>query len=119
VGLEFTRVGSIEGSVGESATIPGDFSLSLPAKANIGFSSITIFGLKIPTTCVTSEPLAFNLLDTLSLEELLSSGAHFMGTTKFPALKCEGSTGALDSTILTSLFSGPSNPYSMTIAPPA
>jgi hypothetical protein len=66
---------------------------------------------------VTSEPLAFNLLDTLPLEELLSTGAHFMGTTKFPAVKCEGTNGTLDSAILTSLFSGPGNPYSITIAP--
>jgi hypothetical protein len=117
VGLEFTQVGSIEGSIAASTTIPGDFNLSLPAKANVGFSSITIFGLKIATKCVTSEPLAFNLLDTLSLEELLSAGAHFMGTTKFPTVKCEGTNGTLVSTILTSLFSGPSNPYSITLAP--
>jgi hypothetical protein len=117
VGLEFTQVGSIEGSIAASTTIPGDFNLSLPAKANVGFSSITIFGLKIATKCATSEPLAFNLLDTLSLEELLSAGARFMGTTKFPTVKCEGTNGTLVSTILTSLFSGPSNPYSITLAP--
>jgi hypothetical protein len=117
VGLELTQVGSIEGSIAASTAIPGDFSLSLPTKANIGFSSITIFGLKIATKCVTSEPLALNLLDTLPLEELLSTGAQFMGTTKFPTVKCEGTNGTLVSAILTSLFSGPSNPYSIAIAP--
>jgi alpha-tubulin suppressor-like RCC1 family protein len=117
VGMEFTQVGSIEGSIAASTAIPGDFSLSLPTRANIGFSSITIFGLKIATKCVTSEPLAFNLLATLPLEELLSTGAQFMGTTKFPTVKCEGTNGSLVSSILTSLFSGPSNPYSFTIGP--
>jgi IPT/TIG domain len=117
LGMEFTQAGSIEGSIAASTTIPGDFNLSLPVKANIGFSSITIFGLKIAAKCLTSEPLAFNLIDTLSLEELLSSGAQFMGATKFPTVKCEGTNGTLLSAILTSLFSGPSNPYSIMIAP--
>jgi hypothetical protein len=119
VGLEITQVGMIEGSIEASTSVPGDFSLSVPTKANIGFSSITIFGLKIPTKCVTSEPLAFNLLDTLSLEELLSVGASFTGTTKFPSVKCEGALGTLESVVLTALFSGPNNPYSITISPPA
>jgi hypothetical protein len=117
VGLELTQVGSTEGSIGASTAIPGDFTLTLPTKANIGFSSITIFGLKMATKCVTSEPLAFNLLDTLPLEELLSTGAQFVGTTKFPVVKCEGTNGTVVSSILTSLFSGPSNPYSIMLAP--
>jgi hypothetical protein len=117
VGLEVSQVGSIEGSIGPSATIPGDFSLSLPTKANVGFSSITIDGTKIPLKCLTSEPLAFNLLDTLSLEELFSVGAHFTGTTNFPTVKCEGLNGAEASMVLTRLLSGPGNSYSFTIAP--
>jgi hypothetical protein len=117
IAMELTQAGAIEGSIQASKSIVGDFSLSLPLKANLGFSSIMIFGLNIPTKCLTAEPLAFNLLDTLSLEELVSEGARFMGTTKFPTVKCEGTSGALDSSVLSSLFSGPNNPYSITIAP--
>jgi hypothetical protein len=117
VGLEITQVGSIEGSLAPSTSVPGDFSLSLPTKADIGFSSITIFGLKMATKCVTAEPLSLSLLDTLSLEELLSLGADFVGTTNFPTVKCEGTNSALDSAILTSLFSGPGNSYSIMIGP--
>jgi hypothetical protein len=40
-----------------------------------------------------------------------------MGTTKFPTVKCEGTNGTLVGAILTSLFSGPSSPYSITLAP--
>jgi hypothetical protein len=40
-----------------------------------------------------------------------------MGTTKVPAIKCEGTNGSLLSAILTSLFSGPSNAYLITVAP--
>jgi hypothetical protein len=119
LGLEFSQVGSIEGSIAPSTTIPGDFNLSLPAKANIGLSSITVFGLKIPTKCVTSEPLSFNLLDTLPLEGLVSEGANFMGTTKFPTAKCEGSLGSLEAAVLNALLVGPDNPFSITIHPPA
>jgi hypothetical protein len=117
IAMELAQAGSIEGSIEASRSIVGDFSLSLPVKANLGFSSINIFGLKIPTKCLTAEPLAFNLLDTLSLEELTSLGANFTGTTNFPAVKCEGTSGALDSSVLSSLFSGPSNSYSLMLAP--
>jgi hypothetical protein len=113
--MELTQVGTIEGSIQASPSVVNDFSLSLPAKANLGFNSITLFGLKFPINCVTSEPLAFNLLDTLSFEELVSVGAHFTGTTKFPTVKCEASASL--AATLTSLFSGPSNAYSITIAP--
>jgi alpha-tubulin suppressor-like RCC1 family protein len=119
IGLEFSEVGSVEGSLEQSKTLPGDLSLSVPTKENISFTTIGILGLQIAAKCQTTAPLSLPLLAELSPGELLSTGAHFTGTTTIPGVKCEGSLASLESSVLTSLFSGPSNPYSITIAPPA
>jgi hypothetical protein len=92
--------------------------LSLPTKANLAFTVIKILGLTVPIKCRTAEPLSLNLSDELGATELLLSGAHFTGVTSFSTVKCEGSQGTLDGALLSALFSGPGNPYSLSIAPP-
>jgi hypothetical protein len=119
VGLEVTQVGAVEGSIEKNETVEGQVTLSLPSKANIDFTTIGILGITIPTKCQSVEPLRLNLVDDLTLTELLTTGSRFTGTTAFPSVKCEGSNGTLESAVLTSLFSGPSNPYSIAITPPS
>jgi lysophospholipase L1-like esterase len=119
VGVEVTQSGTVQGSIEKSKTVDGDVTLSAPTKANIGFTTINILGLTIPTKCQSVEPLQLSLVDDLTVTELLTTGSHFMGTTTFPTVKCEGSLGILEASVLNALFSGPSNPYSITISPPA
>jgi lysophospholipase L1-like esterase len=119
VGLTVSQVGTSAGTISPSTTLENGLSVSLPTKLNIGITSFTIFGLKIPNQCQTSEPLSLSLSDNLTIEELGSSGLHFAGTTNIPTVKCEGPLGPLQAGILSSLLSGPNDPYSITIAPPA
>jgi IPT/TIG domain len=119
IGLEFSESGSVEGSIEQSKTVPGDLALSVPSKENVSFTTIGILGLQIATKCQTTEPLSLPLLAELSAGELLATGAHFTGTTTIPPVKCEGSLASLESAVLTALFSGRGNPYSLSIAPPA
>jgi hypothetical protein len=100
-------------------TIAGGLSVTLPTQLNLGVTSFTIFGLKIPNQCQTAEPLSLNLSDDLSVEELSTTGLHFMGTTTIPRVKCEGPLGIVEEAVLSSLLTGPGNAYSLNIAPPA
>jgi hypothetical protein len=126
VGLTFTQVGEANGSLTSVAAGTGNCAAnpegicvheSVPTKANLGFTSITLFGLKIPLSCQTSSPVNLPLEENLLLfEELLNPlvGSHFTGTTTFPSIKCtEFLTGPFNSVLLTTLFSGPGNGYSL------
>jgi hypothetical protein len=118
IGLEFSEVGSVDGSIEPSETLAGDLTLSIPTKENISFTTIAMPGLQISTKCHTAEPLSLPLLAELPAGELFATGAGFMGTSTIPPVKCEGSLAPLESTMLSALFSGPSNPYAIAIAPP-
>jgi hypothetical protein len=124
VGLTFEQVGEAEGLVTSALSSncvnsPGDLCVheSVPIKANIGFTSLTLFGLKFPLSCKTATAVNLPLEENLLLfEELLNNtvGSHFTGTTAFPAINCtEFLTGSFNSALLTSLFSGPGNTYSL------
>jgi hypothetical protein len=126
VGLTFEQVGESEGSImsallgsGNCANNPSDICVheTIPTKANIGFTSITLFGLKFPLSCKTSTPVNLPLEETLLLfEELLNGGvgSHFIGTTTFPTIRCtEFLLGSFNSALLTDLFSGEGNTYSL------
>jgi hypothetical protein len=119
VGLEFSEVGTIAGSIEPSKTVAGDLALSAPYDTNIHFTSLKILGITVPTKCVTAEPVAFNFLTNLTVEEL-ATGWHFAGTTTIPTVKCEGgSLGTLEAAIYTGLYSGPNNTFAISITPPA
>jgi len=126
LGFTFEQVGEANGvldqvasGTGNCANNPGGICVheSIPTQANLGFTSIKLLGLKIPLNCKTSKPVSLPLEEDLLLfEELLNPavGSHFTGTTTFPSVKCTNEIFALlNSSLLTSLFSGPGNNYSL------
>ena len=99
--------------------MPGDETVTLPAKLTVGVTSLGILGLKIPTACATVEPVAFNFADTLTPEEL-EKGWQFSGKATVPYIACKerGLFGALFGLVLSGLLSGPENAYSIKISEP-
>jgi hypothetical protein len=64
--------------------------------------------------------MALALKDTLSLEELLSDGWSFRGSTTLSSFTCEGGLlGSAFGSLLSSELSGPENTYSLSIRPPS
>ena len=122
-GITFKQVGVASGGFKLASTEPakslGEVTLSIPAKVNIGFTSLSILGITIPTECVTSSPVSFPLMSTTSLLALLYTGTSFKGTTTIPSVSCGGLFGILLQPILSSLVSGSNNAYSLSFAPPA
>jgi pimeloyl-ACP methyl ester carboxylesterase len=121
-GMTLTQVGPVKGTVTE--TEAGKETLTLPVKLNLGIPSLRfdesgIEGPSVPIGCVTAEPIALNLTTTLSREELLSKGWSFTGSTALPDIKCEGELGNLFGFVLSLLFSGPENQYSIKVTAPA
>jgi hypothetical protein len=120
IGMTLTPTQPIEGSAADSVTVSGDETLTVPVKLRLTITSIGLLGLKIPTKCTTSEPIAPSLVDTLGREELLTTGWHFSGTSKLPPFKCEGGLlGALFGQVLTELMSGPENSYTIGVGAPS
>jgi hypothetical protein len=118
IGLEFSEVGSVDGSIEPSKNLAGDLTLSIPAKENISFTTIGMLGLQMSAKCHTSEPLSLPLLAELPAGELFATGAGFMGTSTIPPVKCEGSVAPRESALLSALFSGQGIAYAIAIAPP-
>jgi hypothetical protein len=122
VQVSFVQVGSVNGSIAGTAGCeerPACVDLSVPTKVNLVLKNLKILGLTIPETCETSEPGLLALNDVLTVTELASVGSHFTGTTKIATIKCNGFLGFLNGPILTSVMSGPENPYAINLAPPA
>jgi len=129
VGLTFEQVGNVNGSLKEIANAgnpncelnPSEIcvNLSVPTEVNIGFTSVTIFGLKFSIKCKTSKPFLLPLSENLRVnEELLDFevGSHFTGTDTFPSVSCGRELlGSFNSKLLTEDFSGPENTYSLYI----
>jgi hypothetical protein len=89
---------------------------------NIGFTRMD----NHPIDCETAQPVQLDLANTLDLEELLSQGWHFTGTTAIPEIKCEAGGGHKEPTpddvsvgqLLSSAFSGSENHFSLAITAP-
>jgi hypothetical protein len=125
VGLEIKQYGPGEGTItkpaGEECTPTtcnseeefDDITLNVQAQANIAFTSLKLFGLTVPTQCETSKPVSLPFVKAMTLTELLE-GTTITGSTTLPSVSCKGLLGPLESVLLTSLFSGPKNPYSLT-----
>jgi hypothetical protein len=118
VGLTLTETGPATGTIVPDPSGNGNLVIKGAAKANIGITAVGILGLNIPVSCATSNPVTFGLNANLPALDL-TTGATFTGTTTLPSVRCGGFLGGLLSPVLTLLFSGPNNPYSLTIAPPA
>ncbi|MCW3018337.1 MAG: Fibronectin type domain protein, partial [Solirubrobacterales bacterium] len=85
------------------------------SKAIVGITEVGLLGIGVPVHCETSEPVVFNLSDDLTFEEVTEIGPHFAGTVTIPNISCEGLEGLLVAPLLTTLMSGPENPYSLYI----
>ncbi|MHB8492767.1 MAG: IPT/TIG domain-containing protein [Solirubrobacteraceae bacterium] len=119
LGMTVTQAASLAGTIAASESVPGDETLTLPAKVNLGVTSVGLFGLKMPTSCATVEPISLGLADTLTREELVKTGWSFAGTTTLPRIACEGGVlGRLLGSVLTTLLSGPESAFAITVKAP-
>jgi hypothetical protein len=124
VQVSFVQVGVVQGSItpspgGCGPEVPACIDLSVPTEENIVLNNLKILGITIPEKCETTEPGLLALNDILTVGEFVTVGSHFTGTTKIASIKCAGLIGPLEGAVLTSMMSGPENPYAITIAPPA
>ncbi len=131
VGVTFTEVGNIKGALTRAPTgscAPAEPSLicvtlSSPTLANIGITELGTevgpLGVSTTTNCQTIEPMTLDLSTNVTVKEFFEQGAHFTGDTTIPPIACEGIEGLVLGPALTLVMSGPDNPYSLTIAPPA
>lgn len=118
LGISLAETAPLEGSVSSAQAPSGDESLSMPLRLNLGITSVALLGLSIPTQCATVEPLALELADTLTAEELLKSGWSFTGTSSVPRFECHGGwLGHLFGAVLSALLSGPDNTYALSVRP--
>jgi hypothetical protein len=119
LGMTVTQSGAIGGTIAPSKAVPGDETLTLPVKLNLGFTSIGLLGLNVPTKCTTSQPVSLTLTDTLTKEALLSKGWSFSGTTTIPKITCEGGLlGPLYGETVSGLVAGAGAGYSLTFTAP-
>jgi hypothetical protein len=123
VGLTFTEVGTSEGTIGEAPAadcpdpaLPGPCAqMKVTSKAILGITEVGLLGIGVPVHCETSEPVVFNLTDDLTFEEVTEIGPHFTGTVTIPIIRCDGLEGLTVAPLLTTLMSGPDNPYALYI----
>jgi hypothetical protein len=129
VGVTFTQVGTTEGTLVTAPEVEcagskgvsgskGCVTLGVPTKAELGITEVGLLGINTPVHCETSEPVTFPLSAHVTLVELLHEGPHFAGTVTIPPMTCEGLTGIAVAPLLTTLMSGPDNPYTLSITPP-
>jgi hypothetical protein len=117
VGIEFVPMNPVEGSI-TPGNGPFEVVLSVPTKAIVDITSLGAIGLEVPLSCETAERVTLNLATEENAFSLLAFGSTFTGTTTLPPVRCGGLTGLADGVLLTTLMSGPENPYSITLAPP-
>jgi hypothetical protein len=131
VGVTFTPVGGTNGTIVSAPEASctnvksACVTVTVPTKANIGITSagtsVGLLGVGVSastsTECETAEPATFNLSTTLTLEEMIRHGTHFAGTVTIPQIKCSGVSGLAFGPVLTTLMSGPENPYALAITP--
>jgi hypothetical protein len=123
VGVTLTPVGESEGTI---STAPAAecahakvglscVSVAVNSKAIIGLTAAGVLGIELPTHCETTEPVSLALHTTEADAELFAIGEfHFAGTTTIPPIKCEEVLkGPALALLLTTLMSGPDNPYKL------
>ena len=128
VGVTFTQVGQTEGTIASTEEVNcagakgvsgsrGCVTLGVPTRAILGITEVGLLGVETPTHCETIEPVTLPLSADVPLTELLSAGAHFTGTATIPPMRCDGLSGVAVGAALTTLMSGPGNPYALAISP--
>ncbi len=78
------------GTIAKSTTVSGDETLTLPVQLKLGFTSLGLLGLNVPTSCSTAQPVSLTLTDTLTKEALVSKGWAFSGTGTIGKITCQG-----------------------------
>jgi hypothetical protein len=117
LGLSLTQAGPLEGSISQSTV--GNETLKMPAKLNLGITSVGILGLTLATSCTTTEPLSMALGATAPQHELLKAGFSGAGTTKVASLRCTGGfLGAAIGQLFAAMLSGPGSGYSLAVKAP-
>lgn len=119
LGMALAEVGTLEGLIESSSTVPGDETLSAPLSLSLRVTSVGLLGLVIPTDCATAQAVSLALADTLTREELLTKGWAFTGLSALPRFKCEGGfLGHLFGQVLSGLLSGTENPFTLAVNAP-
>lgn len=115
-GLQLTPSEAVKGTVVPGATT-GDILIKAVAKEYISVTSVSEYGLTIPTSCKTVSPVSFPLEAEVP-STALASGATFKGQTTVPSYSCSGGLlGAPFGRVLTEKLSGANNPYTLAIEP--
>jgi hypothetical protein len=119
--LSFNEVGTSQGTISKDPTSaePAAVIVNVASRANMGLTEVGLLGIQAPVHCITSEPVQFNLLEHTTFDELVNAGPRFAGTVTLPSFTCEGLQGAVVSPVVSTLLSGPENPYTIAISPPA
>lgn len=121
LGLNVVESEPVKGkfAVEENPSPPGPAIIHMTgtARDNIEVTSVGLFGLTIPVSCKTAEPVVFAIDSKRTAEELLTIGATSSGETTLPAVQCGGPLGGIVGSLFTALMSGANNAYTLTIAP--
>jgi len=123
VGIKITQVGEAEGAIIQVplADCPNSWvgfaclEVTAPSKANLQLTAAGVLGIEVPTNCETTEPILLPLIGHLTSAEVLSE-AHFTGVATIPTIQCEGLQGIALGALLTTLMSGPENPFKIGLA---
>jgi hypothetical protein len=118
VGVTFSETGPATGTITTDPVTPGDLDVNAISKDNIAITSAGLFGINLPLDCATSRPVKFRLVATLPAS-WLTNGGTFTGQTTYPSITCGGLLGAFEGPLLSLLFTGPNNTYSLTLTPPS
>jgi hypothetical protein len=114
-GLELVQSEPVKGTITNAGG--GNLTFKATAKDNILVKSVMLFGLFFPENCTTTEAVVFPL-EATAPASALSSGTTFKGETTIPSFKCpSGFLGPSFGSTLTGDFSGPNNPFTLTIGP--
>jgi hypothetical protein len=116
-GFTFTESEAVKGTISNDPSHSGNLLVKATAKDNIGVTSVSLFGLRIPTSCTTKEAVLFPLEASVPSGELTTKGASFSGETTIPRFTCSsGFLGGPFGKIISGLMSGPAT-YAFTIEP--
>jgi hypothetical protein len=115
IGLNLTEAEPTRGRLEPEAS--GKVLITGTGKDNIEVTSLSVFGLELPLSCSTAEPVVFAINGSATPQELLTIGVTSNGETTLPAVRCNGFLGGIAGSLVTLLVSGPNNPYTLTIAP--
>jgi hypothetical protein len=115
-GMTLTQERPFEASLASAGA--GKEQLTGSVKLNLAVASVSVLGLTIPTRCAVSEPLLLSSVETLSSEELRSSGWKLTGTAALPSFRCQGGfLNFLFGVVLSDVLSGPENQFSFATTP--